>query len=64
MASRAADLDSRRAGKKQTMKLLRLLAIFAAGLALALGGCGSDDNGGGGGGTTNGTTTEEDGYSR
>jgi hypothetical protein len=46
-------------------KLLGLLAIFAAGLALALGGCGSDDNGGGGGGTTtNPTTTEDDGYSR
>ncbi len=47
------------------MKVLKLLAVFAAGLALALSGCGSDDDGGGGGaGTTNGTTTEDDGYSR
>jgi hypothetical protein len=47
------------------MKLLRLMAIFAAGVSLAMGGCGSDDNGGGGGGgTTTGTTTEDDGYSR
>ena len=47
-------------------KLLGLLAVFAAGLALALGGCGSDDNGGGDGGgeTTNPTTTQDDGYSR
>jgi hypothetical protein len=47
-------------------RALLLLAVFAAGLALALGGCGSDEgNGGGGGGTTGGTTTEEDdGYSR
>jgi hypothetical protein len=42
-------------------KTLTLLALFAAGLALALGGCGSeDDNGGGGAGTTtNETTTNE-----
>jgi hypothetical protein len=47
------------------MKVLKLLAVFAAGLALALAGCGSDDGGGGGAGTTtNGTTTEDDGYSR
>jgi F0F1-type ATP synthase membrane subunit c/vacuolar-type H+-ATPase subunit K len=48
------------------MKVLRLLAVFAAGLALGLAGCGSDDGGGGGGAgtTTNGTTTEDDGYSR
>ena len=48
------------------MKVLKLLAVFAAGLALALGGCGSDDGSGGGGAgtTTNGTTTEDDGYSR
>lgn len=48
------------------MRVLKLLAVFAAGLALALSGCGSDDgSGGGGGGTpTNGTTTEDDGYSR
>lgn len=47
-------------------RALGLLAIFAGGVALALGGCGSNDgNGGGGGGTTGGTTTEEDdGYSR
>jgi hypothetical protein len=47
-------------------RALGFLAIFAAGAALALGGCGSNDgNGGGGGGTTGGTTTEEDdGYSR
>jgi hypothetical protein len=45
------------------MKVLKLLAVFAAGVALALSGCGSDD-GGGGAGTTNGTTTEDDGYSR
>ena len=37
------------------MKVLRLLAVFAAGLALALAGCGSDDDGGGGGA---GTTTD------
>jgi hypothetical protein len=48
-------------------KTLTLLAVFAAGLALALGGCGSDeDNGGGGGGagtTTNeSTTTNDDPY--
>ena len=48
------------------MRVVKLLAIFAAGLALALAGCGSDDGSGGGGGgtTTNGTTTEDDGYSR
>jgi hypothetical protein len=48
------------------MRVLKLLAVFAAGLALALAGCGSDDGSGGGGGgaTTNGTTTEDDGYSR
>ncbi len=47
------------------MRIVKLLAVFAAGLALALSGCGSDDdNGGGGAGTTNGTTTEDDGYSR
>jgi hypothetical protein len=48
------------------MKVLKLLAVFATGLALALAGCGSDDgSGGGGAGTiTNGTTTEDDGYSR
>jgi hypothetical protein len=45
------------------MKVLKLLAVFAAGVALALSGCGSD-GGGGGAGTTNGTTTEDDGYSR
>jgi hypothetical protein len=48
-------------------KALGLLAVLAAGLALALGGCGSDDgNGGGGGGTTGetATTEEDDGYSR
>jgi hypothetical protein len=48
-------------------KTLSLLAVFAAGLALALGGCGEDDgNGGGGGGggtTTNeSTTTDDNGY--
>jgi hypothetical protein len=44
------------------VKLLTLLAVFAAGLALALGGCGSsDDTGGGGGGTTTEQTTTEDG---
>ena len=47
------------------MRIVKLLAVFAAGLALALSGCGSDDDdGGGGAGTTNGTTTEDDGYSR
>jgi hypothetical protein len=48
------------------MKVLKLLAVFAAGLALALAGRGSDEGSGGGGGgtTTNGTTTEDDGYSR
>jgi hypothetical protein len=38
-----------------------LAAVFAAGFALALGGCG-ENNGGGGGGTTEQTTTDEDGY--
>jgi hypothetical protein len=48
------------------MKVLKLLAVFAAGLALALVGCGSDDGSGGGGGgtTTNDTATENDGYDR
>ena len=48
------------------MKVLKLLAVFAAGLALALAGCGWDDGSGDGGAgtTTNGTTTEDDGYSR
>jgi hypothetical protein len=48
------------------MKVLKMLAVFAAGLALALAGCGSDDGSGGGGAgtTTNGTMTEDDGYSR
>jgi hypothetical protein len=42
-------------------KALGLLAVFAAGLALAVGGCGGDgDNTPAG---TNGTTTS-DGYSR
>jgi hypothetical protein len=52
-----------------TKKLLGLLAVFAAGFALALGGCGEDDgNGGGGGGggggtmTNESTTTEDDPY--
>jgi hypothetical protein len=47
------------------MKVLKLLAVFAAGVALALAGCGSDDGSGGGGAgtTTNRTTTEDDGYS-
>jgi hypothetical protein len=36
-------------------------AVFVAGFALALGGCG-EDNGGGGGGTTEQTTTDDDGY--
>jgi hypothetical protein len=47
-------------------KLLGLLAVLAAGFALAVGGCGEDDGGGGGGGggtTTNeSTTTEDDPY--
>lgn len=43
-------------------KAALLAAIFAAGLALALGGCGDDNNGGGGGTTTEQTTTDEDGY--
>ena len=38
-----------------------LAAVFAAGFALALGGCG-EDNGGGGGGTTEQTTTDDYGY--
>ena len=42
-------------------KALGLLAVFAAGLALALGGCGGDGNNKPDG--TNGTTTS-DGYSR
>ena len=48
------------------MKVLKQLAVFAAGVALALAGCGSDDGSGGGGAgtTTNGTMTEDDGYSR
>lgn len=47
------------------MRMRKLLAVFAAGLVLALAGCGSDDgSGGGGGGTTTNRTTEEDGYSR
>jgi hypothetical protein len=47
------------------VKVLKLLAVFAAGVALALAGCGSDDGSGGGGAgtTTNRTTTEDDGYS-
>ena len=46
-------------------RALALLAVFAAGVALALGGCGSDEgNGGGGAGTTGPTTTEDDGYTR
>lgn len=43
-------------------KALGLLAIFAAGVALALGGGSDGGNGGGGGGTTGGTTTEDGGY--
>jgi hypothetical protein len=47
-------------------KTLTLLAVFAAGLALAVGGCGSDEDNGGGGGagtTTNeSTTTNDDPY--
>jgi hypothetical protein len=39
-----------------------LTAVACAGLALALGGCGSDDNGGGGGGGTTEQTTTDDGY--
>ncbi|HEY7707555.1 MAG TPA: hypothetical protein VH968_10345 [Gaiellaceae bacterium] len=46
-----------------TRKVIATLALFAAGLALALGGCGSDGGGGGGSGT-GGTTTEDGGYSR
>ena len=48
------------------MKAVKLLAVFVAGLSLAISGCGSDGGRGGGGGgtTTNGTTTEDDGYSR
>ena len=45
-------------------RVVMLLAVFTSGLALALGGCGSDDGGGGAGTTTSGTTTEDDGYSR
>jgi hypothetical protein len=41
-------------------RTLLLLAVFATGLALALGGCGSDDGGGSGGG--GGTTTGQTGY--
>jgi hypothetical protein len=37
-----------------------LAAVFVAGLALAVGGCGGDN--GGGGGTTEQTTTDDDGY--
>lgn len=44
-------------------KTLSLLAVLAAGLALALGGCGSDDDGGNPGSGTGGTTTS-DGYNR
>jgi hypothetical protein len=47
--------------KKATL----LAAIFGAGLALALGGCGGEDNGGGGGGTGTAeetTTQDDDGY--
>ena len=44
------------------MKLLTLLAIFAAGLALALGGCGGNGGGNPGGGT--GGTTTSGGYNR
>jgi hypothetical protein len=40
-------------------KTLTLLALFAAGVALALGGCGSEDDNGGGGGGGAGTTTNE-----
>jgi hypothetical protein len=45
-------------------KAALLAAILGAGLALALGGCGSDDDGGGGGGGGGGTeqTTTDDGY--
>jgi hypothetical protein len=43
-------------------KALGLLAVFAAGLVLALGGCGGDGNDNNPAGT-NGTTTS-DGYSR
>jgi hypothetical protein len=55
--------NRRRLGKRAWMgkKALGILAIFAAGLALALGGCGGgyggDDNKGGGG-----TTTGQTGY--
>ena len=44
-------------------KTLSLLAVLAAGLALALGGCGSDDDDGNPGRGTGGTTTS-DGYNR
>jgi hypothetical protein len=40
-------------------KAALLAAMFGAGLALALGGCGDEGNGGGGGGTTRDTTTEQ-----
>jgi hypothetical protein len=45
-------------------KTALLAAVFVAGLALALSGCGSDDDGGGGGGgtTTEQTTTDDNGY--
>lgn len=39
-------------------KAVLLAAVLGAGLALALGGCGSDDNGGGGGTTT----AQDNGY--
>jgi hypothetical protein len=44
-------------------KALGLLAVFAAGLALALGGCGGGYGGDNKPAGTNGTTTS-DGYSR
>jgi hypothetical protein len=43
-------------------KVALLAAVSAAGLALALGGCGEDNGGGGGGETTEQTTTDDDGY--
>lgn len=43
-------------------KTIGLLAVLAAGLALALGGCGSDDESNPGGGT--GGTTTSDEYNR
>jgi hypothetical protein len=42
-----------------TKKTLTLLAMFAAGLALAVGGCGEDEGNGGGGSGGGGTTTNE-----